>query len=168
MLLDSQKNTHVEYIDRRRTAFIKYRDIVVGSICDEYSSVSREHSWVIKPFYDGIDKALKEWNYSVILGGADHRTHQSEYVFRFTPLFVQQRVPRHNSKGIVDKLDRLGMAHYDAFEYMIRSHGVTGNDELYVVLDMFEFVDRYSLPVKPTFYPHDMDKYGWLDEQVGD
>lgn len=162
MLIDEQKNRHVDGIDRIRTAYIKYKDITVGTITDEYSSTARAHSWVIKPNYDGIAKASETTGYDVILGGADHRKGNKEYVFQFEPLFIKQRVPRYNSRGIVDLLDRLGLCHYDTFEVLIRSHGVTGNDELYVVLDETEFVDRDKLPVAPTIYDHDEDTYGWL------
>jgi len=155
--------THVENIDRIRTAYIMWRDIPLAAITEEYSSLSGESSWVIKPIWSNWDKA-KELGIPGWISGIDMDLRKDEYVRRYTPYFVTQRVISDKRPEVREVLDKLNLPGYDIFEILCRTHGVCGDDDYYVsrtpdlVIDVMDKNFPYDIPANNDV----LRDYGWL------
>lgn len=151
----------VEAIDRVRTAYIMWQDIPIATITEEYSSLSGESDWVISPIWENCEKARAR-GHVVDIGGIDMDLHKSEYVRRFMPHFVAQRIPTTRREDVREILERHELDGYDAFELLCRSHGVCGDDQYYVsrTPDIVIDVTQQSIPRDiPKF---DTSSYGWI------
>lgn len=156
----SERVTRIEHIDRIRKAYIMWQDIPIAELYHEYSSLSGEFDWVIKPIWENWEKCLERGEY-VDIAGINHDLHKDEYIRRYNPSFVTQRTIPEGRGDLPKMLRRCHLKENDLFEVLCRSHGATGNDDYYVsrtpdiVIDvntLFEFDI-------PTF---DTDEYGWI------
>lgn len=51
------RTQHIEHIDRIRKAYIMWKDIPLAELYHEYSSLTGEFDWVIKPIWENWKKA---------------------------------------------------------------------------------------------------------------
>lgn len=156
------ETTRIDHIDRIRTAYIMWRDFPVATISEEYSSITHESDWVIRPIWENCERAMREFGHRIDIAGIDLSKHQDEYIRRYVPGFVEQRTVPRGRPDCRAWLDMLHMPGYDLFEMMCRSHASTGNDNYYVsrtpdiVIDVHD--PKYPLDI-PDF---DTSRYGWL------
>ena len=158
----SIRTSHVEHIDRVRTCYIMYKDYTIGTLTEEYSSLSGESSWVIKPIWENFDKEPNEHGG---ITGIDEDLRLNEYVRRYEPVFVTQRIPPRNREDINEILKSIKLEEYDTFEVLCRLRGICGNDDVYVARTPDDIVDvntatPFNCP--PSIPDYDTDKYGWL------
>ena len=93
--------------------------------------------------------------------GIDIDLRKAEYIRNYTPVFVTQRMPPENNEFTPKMLRELKLDVYDPFEIMCRTHGICGNNSLYVSRfkdRTFAFEDRERLDI-PDF---DTSDYGWI------
>jgi hypothetical protein len=55
-----------------------------------------------------------------------------EYIRRYTPFFVTQRVVPVGREDYYPMLQKIGLTYNDWYEVLCRTHGVCGNDDYYV------------------------------------
>lgn len=151
----------VEYINRIRKCYIKYRDIVIAELYHEFAEISGEFDWVIKPVWDNWDLCLEKYGEYVDISGIDDTLHKEEYVRSFNPSFVTQRTIPDGRGDLPELLNSIRLKENDLFEVLCRTHGVTGNDDYYVVRFPEQLVDvskriPYDIPDFNT------DVYGWI------
>lgn len=156
-----ERVTRIEHIDRIRKAYIMWEGTPVAELYHEYSSLSGEFDWVIKPIWENWDKCMKRgWIGGI--GGIDETLHKDEYIRRYDPYFVTQRTMPACRPEVPELMKELGLKSYDLFEVLCRTHGICGNDYLYVsrTPDLYIDVDQLRVPYEiPDF---DTDAYGWL------
>lgn len=155
----------INNIDRIRKAYIMWQDIPIAELYHEYSSLSGEFDWVIKPIWENWEKAKERGEY-VDIAGIDDTKHKDEYIRRFNPEFVTQRTIPEGREDLIPTLISVGLTYNDLFEVLCRTHGVCGNDGYYVsrtpdiVVDVDDMGDIRDIP------NFDTSKYGWLDQYV--
>lgn len=151
----------IEHIDRIRKAYIMWEDIPIAELYHEYSSLSGEFDWVIKPIWENWKKAEERGEY-VDIAGIDDTKHKDEYIRSFNPEFVTQRTIPEGRADLFPLLIEIGLTHNDLFEVLCRTHGICGNDNYYVsrtpdiIVDVNSMVKQYDIP------NWDTTKYGWL------
>ena len=154
-------HTRIEYIDRIRKAYIMWRHLPIAELYHEFSSLSGEEDWVIKPIWDNWDKALLLGE-RVDIAGIDDTLHKDEYIRRYVPIFVTQRVVPAGRSDYYPMLRSIGITTNDLYEILCRTHGVCGNDDYYVsrtpdiVIDVNDKGDIRDIP------DFDTSGYGWL------
>lgn len=153
--------TRVENISRRRKAYIMWRDTPVAELYHEYSSLSGEFDWVIKPIWDNWEKCEKQ-GYCVDIAGIDDIVRKDEYIRRFDPVFVTQRTKPEGRKDLPPLLKELGLRWYDKYEVLCRTHGVCGNDDLYVSRTPDKIIDVNQKIIPRDIPDFDSEAYGWL------
>ena len=121
----SYYNTRIPCIYQVRTANILYHDIILGTISEERNDAG-ETDWVIKPNYENIEKT------GVSIPGIDLELRLDEYIRTFIPFFVEERTPSDSREDLWELLDAVGLEWNDRFEYMCRTHGVCGNNNITV------------------------------------
>lgn len=155
-------NTRIEHIDRIRKAYIMWEDIPVAELYHEYSSLSGEFDWVIKPIWENWERCKVERGYCIDIAGIDDTLHKDEYIRRYNPVFVTQRTIPEGREDLFPELERIGLTYNDLFEVLCRTHGICGNDDLYVsrtpdkVIDVNDMTEQYDIP------DFDTSKLGWL------
>ena len=151
----------ISNIDRIRKAYIMWQDLPIAELYHEYSSLSGEFDWVIKPIWENWDKAKERGEY-VDIAGIDDTKHKEEYIRRFNPEFVTQRTIPEGREDLFPLLNRIGLTYNDLFEVLCRTHGICGNDDYYVsrtpdiVIDINDKNLKYDIPKSDT------SKLGWL------
>lgn len=155
----------IENIDRIRKAYIMWRDIPIAELYHEFSSLSGEFDWAIKPLWDNWKKCIERGEYPDI-AGIDDTTHKEVYYRRFDPSFVTQRVPVVGRDDYFHKMEEVGVRNGDWFEYLCRSHGVCGNDRYYVSRTPDKVIDACAPHCQFDIPDFDTDSYGWLSEVV--
>lgn len=152
----------IEHIDRIRTCYIMRKDIPVATLTHEYSSLSGEFDWVIAPIWENWDLYYKKYGDVVDIAGIDDVHRKKEYIRRFNPSFVTQRTIPEGREDLFPLLEQIGLSENDLFEVLCRTHGVCGNDDLYVsrtpdkVIDYYTWRGQYDIP------DFDTSRYGWL------
>lgn len=136
----------IPLIDRIRTAYIMYKDIPVATITEEFSTISGDSDWVIRPMYDNIKKVKEKYNHTIDIAGINLDLHKEEYVRNVLPAFVEQRTLPECRPDLREMLDMVRMNYYDRFEFMCRYHGVCGNDQLYVSRTPDKIIDVTNYP----------------------
>ena len=143
--------TRIDHIDTVRKAYIMWEDLPVAELYHESSSLSGEFDWVIKPIWENWKEAEKR-GYYVDIAGIDDLAHKTEYIRRFNPEFVTQRTIPDGRADLYPLLIALKLTYNDLFEVLCRTHGVCGNDELYVsrtpdkVVDIHQQRVPYDIP----------------------
>lgn len=155
------EHTRIDNIDRIRKAYIMWEDIPIAELYHEFSSISGEFDWVIKPLWQNWEKA-KARGEIVDIAGIDDTLHWSEYIRRYDPVFVTQRTIPAGRQDLHPLLERIGLRNNDLFEVLCRTHGVCGNDNYYVsrtpdkIIDVHQQITPYDIP------DWDTNKDGWL------
>lgn len=157
-----ERVTRISNIDRIRKAYILWRGITIAELYHEYSSLSGEFDWVIKPIWENWEKCRKMGHY-IDIGGIDEFLHKDEYIRRYNPYFVTQRTLSDKRPDLPELLEKIGLSSNDLFEVLCRTHGICGNDDLYVSRYPDEYID-----VRQRIIPYDIpdfntDEYGWLN-----
>lgn len=119
-------NTRVPCICRVRTANMLYNGYIIGTISEEINDAG-EFDWVI-----GID--WENWWESghPQVAGIDMDLRLDEYVRSYIPAFVEERTLPDTRDGLYEELDKLGLTYNDRFEYMCRTHGLCGCNNITV------------------------------------
>lgn len=137
-------------------------DIPIATLTHEYSSLSGEFDWVIAPIWENWDLYKEKYGDYVCIAGIDWHTRKKEYIRRFNPSFVTQRTIPEGREDFIPSLLELGLYENDLFEVLCRSHGVCGNDTLYVsrtpdkIINYKTWRGEYDIP------DWDTSKDGWL------
>lgn len=162
--MQNYNTTRVMHIDRVRTAYLMWKDIPIATLSEEFSSLSGEFDWVIRPLYENFDEILRRGGY-IDIPGIDIDLHKDEYVRRYVPIVVSQRTPPRARPDVMELMAEVGLDEYDLFEFMCRSHSATGNNDYYVSRTPDKVVDvddpRFPYDI-PDF---DTDEYGWLSPE---
>lgn len=151
----------IENIDRIRKAYIMWEDIPIAELYHEYSSLSGEFDWVIKPIWENWDKARERGEY-VDIAGIDDTLHKEEYIRRYNPVFVTQRTIPDGRGDLFPLLEKIGLTYNDLFEVLCRTHGVCGNDNYYVSRTPDKVIDVDSMGNIFDIPDFDTTKYGWI------
>ena len=125
-LVKTPRNTRIGYINKIRTANIMLGDIVFGTISEE-SNDAGEFDWVIRPNWENLKKVSP-----IQIAGIDMDLHLDEYIRRYIPAFVEERTLPDTRDGLYDELKALGLTWNDRFEYMCRTHGLCGCNNITV------------------------------------
>lgn len=160
-----ERVTRIEYIDRIRKAYIMWQDIPIAELYHEYSSLSGEFDWVIKPIWDNWDKCAERGEY-VDIAGIDDTLHKEEYIRRYNPSFVTQRTPPKGRDDYWPTLKKAGLETEDLFELMCRTHACCGNDDYYVSRTPDKVIDVNAMGNIDDIPDFDTDKYGWLPNYI--
>lgn len=160
------KDGRILYIDRIRKCYIMYKSDAVGELIHEFSSMTGEFDWLIKPYWDVIDKhgVMAE------IPGIDTVNRKDVYIRLYNPVVVTQRtipdVPTR-AEELNWWLKELHMKEYDLYEFMCRGHARTGNNSMYIsrtpdkVIDVSRVFDKqFDIP------DFDTDSYGWLEDYI--
>lgn len=151
----------ISYIDRIRKCYIMLDDEAIGELWHEFSSLSGEFDWVIRPYWAVIDRI--GWRANI--PGIDDSLRKEEYIRRYNPLLVTQRVIPKCRGDLKEFLKRMHLKEYDLYEILCRSHGICGNNDLYISRTPDEVVDVNSKTLlDPSIPNYDTTQYGWLDE----
>ena len=153
--------TRIEHIDRIRKAYIMWQDIPIAELYHEYSSLSGEFDWVIKPIWENWDKCRERGEY-VDIAGIDDTLHKDEYIRRYDPEFVTQRTIPEGRADLFPLLEEIGLTWNDLFEVLCRTHGICGNDDYYVSRTPDKIVDVNSMKKQYDIPDFDTRNYGWL------
>lgn len=154
--------TRIPYIDRIRKAYIMWKDIPVAELYHEYHSLSGDFDWVIKPIWENWEKCRVEHGENIDIAGIDEKLHKDEYIRRFNPVFVTQRTIPEGREDLFPELERIGLTYNDLFEVLCRTHGVCGNDDLYVSRTPDKVIDVNQRIVPDDIPDFDTDNLGWL------
>lgn len=120
------RNTRIPCICQVRTANIIKDGLVIGTISEEMNDAG-ETDWVITPNYANIDE-----DKPLTISGIDLSLHLKEYIRTYVPVFVEERTPSDSREDLRELLDAVGLDWNDRFEYMCRTHGVCGNNDITV------------------------------------
>lgn len=154
--------TRISYIDRIRKCYIMFKDNCIGELWHEYSSLSGEFDWVIKPYWGVIDKL----GWEAEIPGIDDSLRKEEYIRRYNPVIVTQRTLPDARPDLPEFLKEIGMVENDLFEVMCRTHGVCGNNKLYISRRKDDFVDVNQRIVPYDIPDWDTDNDGWLGDYI--
>lgn len=142
--------TRIEHIDTVRKAYIMWKDLPIAELWHESSSLTGEFDWVIRPIWDNWEVAKQRGRYLEI-AGIDDLDHKEEYIRRFDPVFVTQRTIPVGRADLFPLLEEIHLTYNDLFEVLCRTHGVCGNDDLYVSRTPDKIID-----VSQQHIPHDI------------
>lgn len=152
----------VECINRIRKCYIKYKDIVIAELYHEFAGISGEFDWVIKPIWENWDLCVEKYDTIIDIAGIDDTLHKDEYIRNFNPSFVTQRTIPEGRDDLAPLLRKIGLNDNDLFEVLCRTHGICGNDDLYVTRFPETVVDVYAMPATYEIPDFDTDLYGWI------
>jgi hypothetical protein len=136
-------------------------ELPIATITEEYSSLSGESDWVIRPIYENCKKA-RERGSLVDIPGIDIDLGKEEYIRRYVPSFVEQRVISTKRPELWDVLNDLQLDSYDPFEIMCRSHGVCGDNHYYVSRTPDKVIDPRARRIPRDIPNFNTSLYGWL------
>ena len=103
-----------------------FEGIEIGTISEE-SNDAGEFDWVIRPNWDNLKKVSP-----IQIAGIDMDLHLDEYIRRYIPAFVEERTLPDTRDGLYEELRALGLTWNDRFEYMCRTHGLCGCNNITV------------------------------------
>lgn len=119
-------NTRIHCIGRIRTANMIYKGVIIGTISEE-SNDAGEKDWVIRVNWSNWEKVGP-----IQIAGIDMDLRLDEYVRTMLPAFIEERTLPDTRDGLWEELDRLGMDSNDRFEYMCRTGGLCGCNDITV------------------------------------
>lgn len=120
----NEYNTRVPCICSSRTCYIIFKEICIGELIEERNDAD-EFDWVIKMYWDKWEEAGRP-----SMPGINTDLRLDEYVRSFLPVIVTQRTIPEGRADLPSEMKRLGMRYYDRFEFMVRNHGLCGNNML--------------------------------------
>lgn len=125
-IVKTSRNTRIECICRIRTADIWYNRHKIGTISEETND-AEEFDWVLR-----IDWAEWEKSGSPMIAGINTDLRLDEYIRTYVPAFVSERTLPDNRENLVEELERVGLEWNDRFEFMCRTHGLCGVNNITV------------------------------------
>lgn len=125
-IIRTSRNTRIPCICSVRTANMVYNGVVFGTISEERNDAD-EFDWVIKIDWDAWEKAGKPW-----VAGINLDLRLDEYIRTYIPAFVDERTLPDTRDGLYEELARWGMTTNDRFEFMCRTHGRCGINDITV------------------------------------
>lgn len=129
----------IEHPDSVRKAYIMWKDTAIAELIHEENTDTGEFDWVIKPLWDSWQAAVKRGCSDI--AGIDETLHLDEYVRNYNPAFVTQRTIPEGRADLFPLLEKIGLTYNDLFEVLCRTHGICGNDDLYVSRTPDDIVD---------------------------
>ena len=136
-LVKTKYNTRVPCICRIRSAKMIYKGRVIGIISEE-SNDAGEFDWVIKMDW-------KEWEKDPIqVAGIDMDLRLDEYIRTYIPAFVEERTMPDTRENLKEELDEVGLLYNDRYEYMCRTHGLCGCNNITVERFEDKIVSPYA------------------------
>ena len=130
-------NTRVPCICKVRTCYIFYRSKCIGEISEE-SNDALEKDWVIRIYWDVWEEVG-----CPAIPGCDTDLRLDEYIRVFLPTIIEQRTPPEEREDVAELIKKYDMPYYDRFEFMIRNHGLCGNNKLTIGRDKNDFPIGY-------------------------
>jgi hypothetical protein len=103
-----------------------YKGLVIGTISEEMNDAG-ETDWVIRINWENWEKTGQ-----IQVAGIDMDLHLDEYVRSYIPAFVEERTLPDTRDGLYEELDKLGLSWNDRFEFMCRTHGRCGCNNITV------------------------------------
>lgn len=125
-LVKTVRNSRVPCICEVRTLKMIYEGDVIGTISEERNDAG-EFDWVIRP-----DWKVLERHKELQIAGIDMSLMLEEYIRSYIPAFVEERTLPDTRDGLYEELERLGLYYNDRFEYMSRTHGLCGCNNITV------------------------------------
>jgi hypothetical protein len=119
------ENTRVACICEVRTANIVDNGRIIGTISEETND-AQEFDWVIKMDWKEFDRNPQS------IPGIDTDLRLDEYIRAYVPAIVDERTLPDSRDGIWDELNELELNHNDRFEFMVRTHGRCGCNNLLI------------------------------------
>ena len=124
--MEKSRNSRVSNICRIRTARILSEGVEIGTISEE-SNDAGEYDWVIRPNWSNLSKVRP-----VQIAGIDMSLKKDEYIRRYIPAFVEERTLPDERENLYEELEKVGLTWNDRFEFMCRTHGLCGCNDLTV------------------------------------
>lgn len=118
------RNTRVLGICKIRICWIVSNNIRIGTLSEEVNDAG-EFDWVIRINWDAWEKAGKP-----NIPGVMDELRLDEYVRAMIPVIVSQRTLPDNRDRLMEELQKLGLTYNDRFEFMLRTGGRCGNNDL--------------------------------------
>lgn len=125
-IVKTERNTRIACICEVREAYIVYEGHKIGILSEERND-AEEFDWVIRMDWDEWHKAGEPE-----IPGINTDLRLDEYIRRYVPVIVEQRTLPDTRDGLWEELDRLGLDWNDRYEYMCRTHGLCGNNDLLI------------------------------------
>ena len=125
-LVKHSRNTRIPCICSVRTANMVYNGYIIGTISEEKNDAG-EFDWVIKMNWENWEKSGHP-----MISGIDVDLRLDEYIRTYIPAFVTQRTIPDGRADLPYWLEKLGLTWNDRFEFMVRNHGLCGNNDITV------------------------------------
>lgn len=148
-IIKTARNSRVPCISRIRTLKMFYDGRVIGTVSEE-SNDAGEFDWVIKINWENWEKN------PVQVAGIDMGLRLDEYIRAYLPMFVEERTLPDNRDCLMKELARVGMTTNDRFEYMCKTRGSCGCNNITV-----EFLEEKYLD--PTTGNEIVPDKNWTD-----
>ena len=158
---ENSQGLHLHGVDRVRTAYVMRKGLVLAELTQEFSSLSGDSLWILRPLYENFPEAMAD-GWLGMISGFDLDVRKEEYVRDFVPAFVTERQPDPRRKDLADVLAEYGMTNFDRFELLCHSYGLATCDELYVSRDPNRFVDSRANIYEFEDFTNDYNSEGWL------
>lgn len=102
-----------------------------------YHYWNEEFMYVFEPMYDEIEKVQKLSPYAFMgIPSIDLDLKLDKYIRRnITPAFIVSRTPPKNREDVREMMEAVGLDHYDAFEFLIRTTTRASQDNFIVEAD---------------------------------
>lgn len=141
-IVKNKYNTRVPCISRVRTANMIYKGLIIGTISEE-SNDAGEFDWVIRMNWENWEKTG-----GIQVAGIDMDLRLDEYIRSYVPAFVEERTLPDTRDRLYEQLLEVGLTCNDRFEYMCRTHGLCGCNNITV-----ERLEGTEPPETFGFYP---------------
>lgn len=129
--------------DKVRKAYIMWQDIPIAELYHQSNSKTQEEAWIIKPIWKNYPKCMERGEIVDIPGIAESK-RKEQYCRRATPVFIKQRLIPETRPEMRGLLAKIGLAEYDAFEVLCRTHGVCCNNDYYISRTPDKVIDVHS------------------------
>lgn len=117
-------NTRVPGICKIRICWIVSNCIRIGTLSEEVNDAG-EFDWVIRIDWEAWERAGRP-----NIPGIWDEMRLDEYVRAVLPVIVSQRTLPDNRDRLMEELQKVGLTHNDRFEFMLRTGGRCGNNDL--------------------------------------
>ena len=118
------KCTRVPCICVYRSARMTLHGTEIGVIIEEANDAG-EKDWVIRLNWENLDR-MPPFQFP----GVDMSLRKKEYIRRELPAVIEQRTMPDTRFNLKEELERVGMTYNDRFEYMCRTHGLAGVNDI--------------------------------------
>lgn len=125
-IVKNKYNTRIPCICSIRTANMIYNGYIIGTISEETNDAG-EFDWVIKINWENWEKSGHPQ-----VAGIDMDLRLDEYIRTYIPAFVEERTVPDTRDNLYECLAELGLTWNDRFEFMCRTHGKCGCNDITV------------------------------------